>query len=170
MATLVRALQATEVSAVTAALPGLPFAPRNKHKARLELQRTGRAVYLIAWLGGEPAGHVLVHLSPRSEQGAAVGCAELEDLFVREEARGRGVGRALIAEAEAAAVRSGATGLGCGVSVANPDNAAARRLYEQCGYTDPGLEEFMLGYTYWDELGEAHRDEEPHRYLAKPLS
>jgi GNAT superfamily N-acetyltransferase len=111
-----------------------------------------------------------VHLSPVSEQAATVGCAELEELSVREEARGRGVGKALLAAAEAAAEGAGARSVGLGVTVATPANAAARRLYEACGYADSGLEEFMLGYTYWDELGRSHRDEEPHRYLAKPLS
>jgi GNAT superfamily N-acetyltransferase len=160
----------SEVAGVTASLPGLPFAPVNKHEERIELQRSGRATYLIAWLGDEPVGHVLVHFSPVSDQGATVGCAELEELFVREDARGRGIGRALLAQAEAAATSAGATTLGLGVSVANPCNAAARRLYEQRGYTDAGLEEFILRYTYWDELGRSHRDEELHRYLAKPLS
>jgi GNAT superfamily N-acetyltransferase len=167
---VVRPLRRSEIAAVTASLPGLPFAPTNKHEARLELQHAGRATYLIAWLGNEPVGHVLVHLAPVSEQGARVGCAELEEMFVHEEARGRGVGKALLAAAEAAAEGAGASSVGLGVTVANPANAAARRLYEQCGYVDSGLEEFMLGYTYWDELGRSHRDEEPHRYLVKALS
>jgi GNAT superfamily N-acetyltransferase len=166
---VVRPLRRSEIAAVTASLPGLPFAPTNKHEERLELQHAGRATYLIAWLG-EPVGHVLVHLSPVSEQGATVGCAELEELFVKDEARGHGIGTALLAEAEAAAASAGAPSLGLGVSVGNPFNEAARRLYEQCGYTDAGLEEFTLGYTYRDERGRSHRDEELHRYLAKPLS
>jgi GNAT superfamily N-acetyltransferase len=162
-------LRRRDVGAVTASLPGLPFAPTNKHERRLELQRSGRAIYLIAWLGDEPVGHVLVHLLPVSEQGTSVGCAELEELFVRVDARGRGVGRALLEAAEAAAEGAGASSLGLGVSVANPSNAAARRLYERCGYTDAGLDEFMLGYTYWDERGRSYRHEELHRYLAKLL-
>jgi GNAT superfamily N-acetyltransferase len=141
-------------------MPGLPHAPTNKHEERLELQDAGSATYLIAWEGGEPV----------SEQGAAARCAELEDLFVCEQKRERGVGRALLAAAEGVARAAGARRLGFGVSVANPSNEAARRLYESCGYTDSGLGEFMLGYTYSDELGRAHRHEELHRYLTKPLS
>jgi GNAT superfamily N-acetyltransferase len=167
--TVVRPLRAVDVAAVTAALPGLPHAPTDKHEERLELQGGGSATYLIAWQGGEPVGHVLVRSSPVSQQGVAAGCAELEDLFVCEEKRRRGVGRALLAAAEDVARAAGARRLGFGVSVANPSNAAARRLYERCGYTDSGLGEFVLGYTYWDELGRRHRDEELHRYVTKPL-
>ena len=90
---------------------------------------------------------------------AVLRCAELEDLFVREQERGRGVGTALLAAAEEAARAAGATRLGFAVTVGNPANSAARRLYERCGYADGGLGEFILGYTYRDELGEPHRDE-----------
>jgi GNAT superfamily N-acetyltransferase len=132
---VVRPLSVTELEAVTASIPGLPFAPVNKHEKRLELQQSGRASYLIAWLGDEPVGHVLLHWAPVSAQGAAVRCAELEDLFVRKEQRGRGVGAALLAAAEATASSAGADRLGLGISVANPENAAARRLYQRRGYT-----------------------------------
>ena len=167
---MVRPLRREDVAAVTAAMPGLPYAPANKHKQRLEPQDAGSATYLIAWQGGQPVGHVLVHLSPVSEQGATARCAELEDLFVCEKKRGRGIGKALLAAAEGAARDAGPRRLGFGVTVANPSNAAARRLYERCGYTSSGLDEFMLGYTYWDELGRSHRDEELHRYVTKPLT
>jgi GNAT superfamily N-acetyltransferase len=168
--TAVRPLRAADVAAVTVALPGLPHTPTDKHEERLDLQDAGSATYLIAWQGGEPVGHVLVRSSPVSEQGVAAGCAELEDLFVCEEKRRRGVGRALLAAAEDVARAAGARRLGFGVSVANPSNAAARRLYQRCGYADSGLGEFMLGYTYWDELGRRHRDEELHRYVTKRLN
>lgn len=167
--TVVRPLRPADVAAVTAAMPGLPYTPTNKHEERLALQDAG-ATCLIAWQGGRPVGHVLVRLTPVSEQGTSARCAELEDLFVCEKTRRRGVGRALLAAAEDVARAAGARRLGCGVSVANPSNAAARRLYERCGYNDSGLDEFMLRYTHWDELGRSHRDEELHRYMTKPLS
>jgi GNAT superfamily N-acetyltransferase len=87
-------------SVVTAAMPGLPHAPTNKHEQRLALQDAGSATYLIAWQGGLPVGHVLVRHPPVSEQGATARCAELEDLFVCETTRRRGIGRALLAAAE----------------------------------------------------------------------
>jgi GNAT superfamily N-acetyltransferase len=166
----IRALSREELDAVTNALPGLPFAPVNKHLPRLQLQEEARARYLVAWRGNEPVGQALVHLRPNSDQGAVLGCAELEDLFVRPDARGRGVGAALLAAAEREAAGSGVHQLGFAVSVSNPHNDAARRLYERCGYRDAGLGEFNTGYTYWDEDGQPHRDEESHRYLCKRLA
>jgi GNAT superfamily N-acetyltransferase len=167
---VVRPIHSTEVEAVSAAMPGLRNAPTNKHGERLKLQEAGKARYLIAWLAGEPVGHVLLYVRPVSEQGRRLRCAELEDMFVQENARGRGLGRALLAASESAARQAGADALGFGVTLANPHNAAARRLYERRGYRDSGLGEFVLGYTYWDEHGEPHRDEEPHRYFVKSLN
>lgn len=55
----------------------------------------------------------------------------LNDLFVRPEGRGQGVGHALLAEARALGVRSGAVGLFLQTA---RDNLGARRLYESLGY------------------------------------
>jgi GNAT superfamily N-acetyltransferase len=166
----IRALSREELDVVTDALPGGPFAPVNKHLPRLHLQEEARARYLVAWRGSEPVGHALVHLRPNSDQGAVLGCAELEDLFVHADARGHGIGAALLAAAEREAAGTGALQLGFAVTVSNPHNDAARRLYERCGYRDAGLREFKTGYTYWDEDGQPHRDEEFHRYLCKRLA
>jgi GNAT superfamily N-acetyltransferase len=165
----VRALVNDELAAVTDALPDRADAPVSKHALRLFLQEEGRARYLIAWRGDEPVGHVLVYLRPNSEQGSRVRCAELEDLFVREDARGHGAGTALLAAAEAEAGEAGAERTGLAVTVSNPHNDAARHLYERCGYRDSGLGDFITGYDYWDKSGQPHRDEEPHRYLYKQL-
>src|ERR1700683_4437808 len=137
----IRALSREELDAVTDGLPGLPFAPVNKHLPRLHLQEEARARYLVAWRGNEPVGHVLVHLRSSSDHGAALRCAELEDLFVRAEARGHGIGAALLAAAEREAAGTGAHRLGLAVSVSNPRNDAARRLYERFGYRDVGFAE-----------------------------
>lgn len=166
----IRALSREELDAVTDALPGGRFAPVNKHVPRLHLQEKALARYLVAWRGNEPVGHALVHLRPKSDQGAVLGCAELEDLFVRADARGHGVGAALLAAAEREAAGMGMQQLGFAVTVLNRHNDAARRLYEGRGYRDAGLGEFNAGYTYWDEDGQPHRDEEPHRYLCKRLA
>lgn len=55
----------------------------------------------------------------------------LNDLYVSEEARGRGVGRALMDRARDLAVASGAKGL---VLETGADNETAKRLYEALGY------------------------------------
>ena len=92
--------------------------------ARLE---QGDGFYLVAWDGGEPAGHA--HL-------ALTDPPELQDVEVVARYRRRGVGSALTAAAEAEALRRGFDRLRVTVSV---DNAAAQALYRRLGYGDAGL-------------------------------
>lgn len=56
----------------------------------------------------------------------------LEDLFVEAGYRGRGVATALLHEAAAQAVRSGASGLYLETAF---DNQAAQRVYKRTGWT-----------------------------------
>ena len=56
----------------------------------------------------------------------------LEDLFVREEARGRGLGRALVEAALERARERGCRRIELDV---NEDNTAALALYEACGFS-----------------------------------
>ncbi|HYH57678.1 MAG TPA: GNAT family N-acetyltransferase [Thermoleophilaceae bacterium] len=67
----------------------------------------------------------------------------LEDLFVREEARGAGLGRALVEAAMARARERGCRRIELDV---NESNAPARALYAACGFTDhkgPGQSLFI---------------------------
>jgi ribosomal protein S18 acetylase RimI-like enzyme len=58
--------------------------------------------------------------------------AVLASIAVSPAARGKQVGKALVAAFEQAAMAQGATRLGLGVEL---DNPAARRMYEACGWT-----------------------------------
>lgn len=112
-AVVVRRLADHEVSAVSAVL-GL---------ARLD-QGDGR--YLVAWLGEVPVGHV--HVTDGDPP-------EMQDLAVRPEYRGRGVGSALIAAAEREATRRGTAKIRLEVSVAN---TVAQQLFRSNGYAMTG--------------------------------
>jgi ribosomal protein S18 acetylase RimI-like enzyme len=79
--------------------------------------------YLVAWEGSEPVGHA--HLDWRSDP------PELQDVFVREPLRRRGIGAALCAVAERHVVKRGGRRIGLEVSEQDP---AARALYEKLGY------------------------------------
>jgi GNAT superfamily N-acetyltransferase len=146
--------------------------PESRHQQRGRLQAAGDGRYLVAWIGVEPVGWVFVarpgsdHTSARSQQLKA---AELVDLQVMGEHRGRGIGRALMDAAEQLALEAGWTTLGLAVTVANPNNQIARDMYARRGYGDSGLGEFQDGYVYWDSAGRPHWDGEPHRYLVKRL-
>ncbi len=129
---------------------------------------------LAAWNGDQPVGYCAVRWrvagGEASIHALMLECAELADVFVAVTWRRRGAGRLLVEAAELLARQRGERTLGLEVTVANPENAAARRLYETLGYQDAGLGEFDAGYSYFLPDGTAHRDEERHRYLIKRLA
>jgi [ribosomal protein S18]-alanine N-acetyltransferase len=77
--------------------------------------------------------------------------ARLYSIAVAHGARGRGIGEALLAQAERAARRRGATHMRLEV---RQDNAAAMRLYERRGYT-----RFAERPGYYEDGGDAWRYE-----------
>ena len=127
----------------------------------------------MAWDNKRPIGYMFIRWPGRNggltNQVVVLGCVEFGDLFVAEQARKGGVGRALMESAEALTTVAGYDLVGFEVTAANPYNVAARRLCGRMGYKDAGFGEFVSGYTYWDVNGNPQRDEEPHRYLALQL-
>jgi GNAT superfamily N-acetyltransferase len=101
--------------------------------ARLPLSRLDSAqTYLVAWIGDEPVGHA--HLAWTKTE---TGVPEVQDVFVAEDRRRRGVAGALMAEAERLAAKRGHRRLSIGYGIANEP---ARRLYTALGYRDAGVE------------------------------
>jgi [ribosomal protein S18]-alanine N-acetyltransferase len=92
---------------------------------RLPLNRLAQpgGEYLVAWDGSEPVGHA--HLDWRSDP------PELQDVFVREPRRRRGIGSALCAAAERHVIKRGGRRIGLEMS---EEDRAARALYEKLGY------------------------------------
>lgn len=90
----------------------------------------GRA--LVAEAGDRVAGYAL--LVPFWSNGVGGEVCEVDELYVRAERRGEGLGSALFQEIDAG--RFGAfAGIALGVS---PDNARARRLYDRLGFRAAG--------------------------------
>jgi GNAT superfamily N-acetyltransferase len=101
--------------------------------AHLPLSRLdGAQTYLIAWDGDLPVGHAHVAWS-----GTTLGIPEVQDVFVSEAHRRRGVGRALTLAAEHVAAERGHHRLSLSFGIAND---AARKLYEALGYRRADLE------------------------------
>jgi GNAT superfamily N-acetyltransferase len=98
--------------------------------ARLPLHRFADwrddSTYLVAWDGEEPVGHAHI-----AWFGTELGIPELQDFFVPESHRGRGIGTVLARAAETLVASRGHERASLGVSASNP---AARRLYERLGY------------------------------------
>jgi GNAT superfamily N-acetyltransferase len=90
---------------------------------------------LIAELDGEPAGLALFH--PRFSTWLGAQTLFLEDIFVREAARGRGVGRRLMARLAAVALERGWGRIDFHVLDWNP----ARSFYGKLGFEH--LEEWL---------------------------
>lgn len=90
----------------------------------------GDGEYLLASRGGEPVG--VCQLRFRWSVWTSAEDCWLEDLFVREAARGEGTGRALV---EAACERARERGCRRIELDVNEENGAALALYEACGFT-----------------------------------
>jgi ribosomal protein S18 acetylase RimI-like enzyme len=89
-----------------------------------------------AWLAefdGVAVGHVVLTVSFSMEYGGLRGF--VDDLYVRPEARRRGVGAALLAAVRASCAARGVRAM---LVEVGPDNTGARSLYERAGYADSG--------------------------------
>jgi ribosomal protein S18 acetylase RimI-like enzyme len=87
--------------------------------------------YLVAWEGEEPVGHAHI-----AWEGTQLGAPEIQDVFVPEEHRGRGIGTELSRAAERLAGERGFERISISASIAND---GALRLYRGLGYRDAGL-------------------------------
>jgi len=115
---------------------------------RLARVDKGLAAYLLAERDGEVIGHVFLKFTGT---GSAPGYPDIEDLYVREDCRGNGIGGLLISTCEEIAVDHGFARIGLSV---NPVlNGGARRLYERLGYRDvgrpPHLDGVYAGVEDW---------------------
>jgi ribosomal protein S18 acetylase RimI-like enzyme len=160
----VRPLVADELALVEDRLPRYP----GKHRERLEGQRRRESLYLIAWAGDEPVGHLNLRLGGRKlpARARAIGAAQIEDLVVAAAHRRRGFATTLMRRAHEEARARGFTVVGLGVDVGN---ATARALYRKEGYKESGSGRFLVSYPYLDEDGVERQAHETCTYLRKKL-
>ncbi|MEV5984030.1 GNAT family N-acetyltransferase [Streptomyces sp. NPDC052051] len=105
--------------------------------------------YLVAELDGAVVGYIVLVVPTSLACNAHV--RQIQGLAVAEEARGAGVGRALLRAAQDEARRLGARRLTLRVL---GHNTPARRLYESEGFVVEGVlpEEFLLDGRYVDDV------------------
>ncbi|MCG6493245.1 GNAT family N-acetyltransferase [Kitasatospora sp. A2-31] len=105
--------------------------------------------FLIARLDGRLVGYIRV--VPPTPLASNRHVRQIQGLAVGAEARGRGIGRALVEAACAAAEADGARRITLRVL---GHNAPARRLYESCGFVVEGslAEEFLIDGAYVDDI------------------
>jgi GNAT superfamily N-acetyltransferase len=102
-----------------------PDAARNRRFFAQFLHPSDQGLLLGAWAGGELVGFATLYWFHSSTK--AADSVLMNDLFVREDVRGGGVGRALIRAALDETHRRGAAHLEW---YTGPDNLAAQRLYD----------------------------------------
>ena len=131
-----------DMTAIEALLPMLASFDVPTHREPEQLWHSDRAL-LRRWIEGEePQTHVhvavdgdevlgLTIITLRPELLSYEPSAHLEVIVVSERARGTGVGRALLENAEREALRRGARSMSLHVFA---KNELARRFYARCGY------------------------------------
>jgi ribosomal protein S18 acetylase RimI-like enzyme len=109
----------------------------------------GPGAHLVAELDGRVVGYIRLGFPTSLPSNAHV--RQIHGLAVAEEARGLGVGRALLRAAVEEARRQGARRISLRVL---GHNTAARRLYESEGFVVEGVqpEEFFLDGRYADDV------------------
>ena len=146
----VRPLTEADVAVVDEALP----------LNRLDQWRREGSMFLVAWERGRPVGHAHV-----AWEGTKLGVPELQDVYVSEEARRRGVASELSLAAEREAAARGHERLS--LSVGN-ENFAAQTLYDRLGFEDAGLEPERVHGTIMLR-GEPFEVDDTLVYLVKAL-
>jgi len=106
-----------------------PDVERQRRGLAMLLAAPERAAVLVAERGGAVAGMVTAQLVVSTAEGGP--SALVEDMVVEASERRHGVGRALLAAAEAWAAERGATRLQL---LADRENAPALRFYERLGW------------------------------------
>jgi GNAT superfamily N-acetyltransferase len=115
------------------------FMPRRMpgtHRERLEKQGRGDVLYLIAWLGGVPVGHLLIKWNGTGASTPLASCPTLSDIAVHPNHQSKGIGSSLMDYAERLVEQHGHDCVSLKVAI---DNVRARDLYEHRGYQDSGL-------------------------------
>lgn len=137
-----------------------------KYQKRLEDQRLGKAISLVAEYAGRPVGYINIYLD--SEWGAfgKKGYPEIVDFGVLEKYRKRGIGKALMdAVEEIAAGYADIVYLGVGL---HSGYGSAQRMYVKRGYIPDGS-----GVWYQDKICPPYEgcinDDDLVLYLSKKL-
>ncbi|MBN1163863.1 MAG: GNAT family N-acetyltransferase [Candidatus Krumholzibacteriota bacterium] len=139
-----------------------------KHRKRIEGQAGGEGDYLIAW-HTIPAAHIYIIWNGSSE--GPLGEREeneplIEDFHVHPAARGKGIGGALLKEAESLVREKGYERVGVSVIVTNPP---VEKMYKRAGFKDSGLGAFKSSRIFTGRDG-VHREWSKRvKYLVKDL-
>ena len=141
----IRPLQESDIQPIAGAFAALGWdKPASQYARYLAEQEAGERPVLVALLDGEFAGYVTVKWQSLYPPFAAANIPEIADFNVLPQFRRRGIGTALMDEAERLiAQRSPVAGIGVGLIA---DYGPAQRMYVLRGYVPDGA-----GVTYFDQ-------------------
>lgn len=163
----VRAIRRSEVNVVAEKLnPARNFAT---HRSRLQLQEDGVLLYLIAWIGEAPVGHgMLLWQGPTGTPKQHIGAPYpyVEDLWVRNDLRSKGIGARILAEINLLVISHGYEAVSLSVGV---DNRRAIKLYERMGFEATRVPRFILSGMVAMANGETQFWSEKCQYMLKSL-
>ena len=155
--------RAEDIAVLDRLLPS--YSVDGNHRARFARQEARESTYLIPWLDGRPVGHAEVRWTGCAAPEVPAGCPEINGLFVRPQAlRSRGIGAALVREAERLARLRGIDVMGLGVGDGNPRAAA---LYARLGYRPTVT--YVDRHAHLDAEGVRHEHADPCVFLVKEL-
>jgi GNAT superfamily N-acetyltransferase len=142
------------------------------HRKRLEIQKNGEGLYLIAWHNNIPVGHFLLAWNAPHNENVTKYIDITKNAYLgagrtHESHRRKGVATKLIQEAEKLAREHGCTTIG--LQVGATDNPDARRLYEKLGYKDWNHGTFTISWEYTDKNGNKGTESEVVTYMQKEL-
>ncbi len=130
------------------------------HRSYADMQSRGEGVYLIAWDGDVPVGHLFIRWTGNTEVPRIVDrcpqaaqyadCPEFIELYVVPERRSQGIGARLVMRGLQLSRERGAVQATICV---NTDNPRARALYERLGFVEPGIGTFTTSGVLIDEAG-----------------
>ena len=163
---LITECRAQDVPVLEAAMPtgGSRF-----HERNFARQQSGASTFLVAWLAGQPVGHVEIRwggCAAREVQERFPGVPELNGLEVWPPwRRSRGLGTELVTEVERRVAAAGHPRVGLGVG---DDNPRAADLYLRLGYAETGCR-YLDRYEITDGAGTRRLMADPCRFLIKDL-
>lgn len=143
-------------------------APKRKHNRRYQIQKLGKGIYLIAWNYSEPVGLIEVIFDGKNIKEATnyiKKCADIKYLLVREDFRGKGIGKKLLEKAISECETKGYNKVGL---LVDKCNKAARKLYSNYNFSDSGLGDFP-GINISIVNGKKVRKKEVANYWVKKL-
>lgn len=111
--------------------------PREQYVGYWRENQTGERITLVALMDGRVVGYTNVLWQSGYPPFFSAGIPEINDMNVAGELRGRGIGRAMVAAAEAEARAAGKRIMGIGVGL-TPDYSIAQHLYPLLGYQYDG--------------------------------